>query len=150
MSGVSRVVIQETVEELKALMHQHTQAGDQERIRLLYLLQTRQARSVTHASEMLGRDRVTLQRWLAKYKDGGLVGLLHREPYLGTSCQIPKAAQAALVERLATPGGFESYRAIKHWLEQEYGHVMTYQGVHNHVRYRLKFNLKQSRSLGSE
>jgi hypothetical protein len=32
MVGVSRVIIQETVEDLKALMHQQQQVGDKERI----------------------------------------------------------------------------------------------------------------------
>ncbi|NJO80490.1 MAG: helix-turn-helix domain-containing protein [Cyanobacteria bacterium RM1_2_2] len=150
MVGVSRVMIQETVEELKALMHQQHQVGDKERIQLLYLLQSKQARSVSHAAEILGRGRVTLQRWLAKYESKGITGLLHREPHLGQECHIPEAAQAALKARLATPEGFESYRAIQNWLEQEYNHEMSYTGVHGYVRYRLKAKLKRPRPVSAE
>jgi len=150
MVGVSRVMIQETVEELKALMHQQHQVGDKERIQLLDLLQSKQARSVSHAAEILGRGRVTLQRWLAKYESKGIIGLLHREPHLGQECHIPEAAQAALKARLATPEGFESYRAIQNWLEQEYDHEMSYTGVHGYVRYRLKAKLKRPRPVSAE
>ncbi|MFM7425631.1 MAG: transposase [Elainella sp.] len=143
MAGVSRVVIQEAVEDLKALMLQQTQVGDKERIQLLYLLKSGQAESVTQAAALLGRGRVTLQRWLAKYREGGIDGLLERQPHTGRVCQIPEAAQAELKQRLAEPQGFESYKAIQTWLEQDYGHAISYQGVHNHVRYRLQAKLKR-------
>lgn len=79
MSGVSRVVIQETVEDLKTLMHQQAQTGDKERIQLLYLLKSGQAQTITQAAQMLGRGRATLQRWLAKYQQDGISGLLERD-----------------------------------------------------------------------
>lgn len=149
MAGVSRVIIQEAVESLKQLMHQQTQVADKERIQLLYLLKSGQAPSVTQAAVILGRGRATLQRWLAKYETGGIEGLLERKPHLGAVCQIPLPAQAALQQRLASPEGFGSYREIQTWLEQDYGHVMSYQGVHNHVRYRLRAKLKRPRPQSS-
>lgn len=150
MAGVSRVVIQEDVEDLKTLMRQQTQVGDKERIQLLYLLKSGQAQSVTHATAILGRGRATLQRWLAKYQDGGISGLLERQPHTGQLCQIPQAAQQELIQRLASPEGFASYREIQTWLEQDYGHLMSYQGVHNHVRYRLRAKLKRPRPQSAQ
>jgi transposase len=150
MAGVSRVVIQEDVEELKALMHQQTQVGDKERIQLLYLLKSGQAQSITHATYILGRGRATVQRWLLKYQQGGISKLLERQPHIGQPCQIPQTAQAELKQRLASPQGFASYREIQTWLEQDYGHLMSYQGVHNHVRYRLQAKLKRPRPQSSQ
>jgi transposase len=83
-------------------MHRQERAGDKERIQLLYLLKSGQAESVTHAAEILGRGRVTLQRWLAQYEEYGIEGLLHRQPRLGRACQIPQVAQRQLVERLSS------------------------------------------------
>jgi transposase len=150
MAGVRRVVIEEGVEDLKALMRQQTQVGDKERVQLLYLLKSGQAQTVTQAADILGRGRATLQRWLAKYQDGGISGLLERHLPPGQVCQIPQAAQAELEQRLSSTQGFGSYKEIQTWLEQEYDHIMSYQGVHNHVRYRLGAKLKRPRPQSSE
>ncbi len=150
MAGVSRVVIQEAVEDLKPLMHQQTQVGDKERIQLLYLLKSDQAQTITQATHILGRGRATLQRWLAKYQEDGISGLLERHLPPGQVCQIPQAAQAELEQRLACPEGFGSYKEIQTWLLQEHGHSMSYQGVHTHVRYRLQAKLKRPRPHSSK
>jgi transposase len=150
MAGVSRVVIEESVEDLKTLMRQQTQVGDKERIQLLYLLKSGQAQTVTQAAQLLGRGRATLQRWLAKYQEDGISGLLERHLPPGQVCQIPQAAQAELEQRLSSPQGFGSYKEIQTWLEQEHGHLMSYQGVHGHVRYRLGAKLKRPRPQSSQ
>jgi transposase-like protein len=126
MAGVSRVVIAESAAELQQLMHQQSRVWSKERLQLLYLLQSGQAASVTHAAELLGRGRITLQRWLRKYEMGGLV-----------------AAQAALVEKLATPNSFGGYGAIQDWLKTEYQHEISYTGIHKHVRYGLQTDPKR-------
>lgn len=150
MAGVSRVVIEETVEDLKTLMRQQTPVGDKERIQLLYLLKSGQAQTVTQAAQLLDRGRATLQRWLAKYQEDGIRGLLERHLPPGQVCQIPQAAQAELEQRLSSPQGFGSYKEIQTWLEQEHGHLMSYQGVHGHVRYRLGAKLKRPRPQSSQ
>jgi len=150
MAGVRRVVIEEGVEDLKALMRQQTQLGNKERIQLLYLLKSGQAQTITQASDILGRGRATLQRWLVKYQAGGISGLLERHLPPGQECHIPQAAQSELKRRLSSAQGFGSYKEIQTWLEQEYGHIMSYQGVHNHVRYRLGAKLKRPRPQSSQ
>ena len=117
MVGVCRVKITESAEELKELMHHQPRTWSKERVQMLYLLQSGQAESVTHAAALLGRGRITLQRWLAAYAEGGMVRLLVKHSPPGRGCQIPAAAQAALVERLATPLGFGSYGEIQDWLK---------------------------------
>jgi transposase len=143
MAGVSRVVIAESAAELQQLMHQQSRVWSKERLQLLYLLQSGQAASVTHAAELLGRGRITLQRWLRKYEMGGLVGLLTKDSPPGRTCQIPAAAQAALVEKLATPNSFGGYGAIQDWLKTEYQHEISYTGIHKHVRYGLQTDPKR-------
>jgi putative transposase len=150
MAGVRRVVIQEAETDLKALMRQQKQVGDKERIQLLYLLKSGQAQTITQAAELLGRGRATLQRWLAKYQAGGIAALLERHLPPGQECHIPPDAQAELQHRLSSTQGFGSYKEIQTWLEQEYGHRMSYQGVHNHVRYRLGAKLKRPRPQSSQ
>ncbi|MCT7973661.1 helix-turn-helix domain-containing protein [Laspinema olomoucense] len=64
--------IRETEEELKKLLSQEKTLSGKERLQLLYLLKAKKAKSVTEAAEVLGRNRVTLQDWLKKYREGGL------------------------------------------------------------------------------
>jgi transposase len=149
MAGVSRVVIAESAEALKALMRQQALAWSKERVQMLYLLQSGQAESVTHAAELLGRGRITLQRWLAAYAEGGMVQLLVKSSPPGRGCQIPAAAQAALVERLATPLGFGSYGEIQDWLKTDYQHEISYKGIHKHVRYGLGAKPKRPRPVST-
>jgi transposase len=150
MVGVSRVVIQEDVDELKELMHAQRDARSKERIQLLYLLQSGQAQSVTHGAALLGRGRVTLQRWLLKYEQGGIAALLTREVPMGRVCQIPPVAQAALIDRLSAPTGFASYGEIQAWLKTEYEHEITYAGIHKHVHQRLGASPKCPRPVSTE
>lgn len=131
-------------------MHQQVRAGDKERIQLLYLLKSGHAESVSHAAEILGRGRVTLQRWLAKYEENGIDGLLYRQPRVGRLCQIPQTAQQQLVERLKSSEGFESYGEIQQWLEQQYNHQISYKGIHKHVRYRLNAKPKRPRPVSTQ
>lgn len=150
MVGVSRIVIQESVDELKVLMHQQVKSGDKERVQLLYLLKSEQAESVTHAAELLGRGRVTAQRWLLRYEEDGIPGLLYRLPRTGQKCRIPETAQAELIEKLSTPTGFGGYGEIQDWLKREYDHDISYEGIHSHVRYRLNAKLKRPRPVSTD
>ena len=147
MAGVSRVVITEDAGELQELMHRQALAWSKERVQMLYLLQSGQASSVTHAAALLGRGRITLQRWLAAYAEGGMVQLLVKGSPPGRGCQIPAAAQAALVARLATPSGFGSYGEIQDWLKTDYQHEISYKGIHKHVRYGLGAKPKRPRPV---
>lgn len=150
MVGVSRVVIEESVDDLKTLMHQQVTSGDKERVQLLYLLKSKQAESVTHAAALLGRGRVTVQRWLLRYEGDGIAGLLHRLPRIGQKCRIPEAAQAELIEKLSTPTGFGGYGEIQDWLKQDYNHDISYAGIHSHVSYRLKAKPKRPRPVSTD
>lgn len=150
MVGVTRVIIQESVEELKSLMHHQERPGDQERVQLLYLLKSCQAESVTQAARLLGRGRVTVQRWLLNYEANGLAGLLHRLPRTGRKCSIPEAAQAELIKKLSTTTGFAGYGEIQDWLKRDYNHDITYKGIHRHVRYRLDAKPKRPRPISTD
>lgn len=71
MTGVYKLEIQESEEELKQLLRQQKTASGKERMQLLYLLKTEQAKTVQDASAILGRYRATLQEWLRSYREGG-------------------------------------------------------------------------------
>jgi predicted transcriptional regulator len=72
MVGVSKIEIEESREHLKTLMHLQTSAMAKERLQVLYLLKSLQAKDITEAARLVGRDRTTVQRWMQKYADGGI------------------------------------------------------------------------------
>ena len=137
MAGVYKLEIHESAEALKQLLRSQTSAQRKERIQVLYLLQTQQAKTVQAAAELVGRNRVTVQEWLQHYRKGGLEGLLVSKKPTGRPRKLPAWAEQALYKRLQDPEGFESYQAICEWLEQTLGLTVAYKTVHKLVNQRL-------------
>lgn len=150
MAGIYKLEIQESVDDLKQLQRQQKTASGKERIQLLYLLKTQQARTVQDAARLLGRHRVTLQEWLQSYRQQGLDGLLERKTRSGRPRAIPAWAEVALQKRLQEVQGFESYQEICDWLETQLGVQAKYKTVHQLVHYRLHSSPKIPRPVSVE
>jgi transposase len=145
MAGVYKLEISETEEELKSLLRTQKTASGKERVQLLYLLKSGQAKTVERAASLLGRNRVTAQKWLRHYRTGGLARLLERKPHPGRKHSIPQWAQDALSKRLESAEGFNSYGEICQWLQTQLGISAPYKTVHQLVHYRLGASPKVSR-----
>ncbi len=145
MAGVYQLEITETEDELKHLLRTQKTASAKERVQLLYLLQSGQAKTVDCAASLLGRHRVTVQKWLRLYRKGGLAGLLERKSPPGRKHSIPDWAQDALRKRLQQPEGFNSYGEICQWLQTQLGISAPYKTVHQLVHYRLGASPKVAR-----
>lgn len=147
MTGVTSIVVQESLEELSAHLRQTTVAIHKERLQMLYWLKQDNAPSIISIAQALGRHRGTLQTWLARYRDHGLCSLLEiKHPPGGGNRVIPQWAEAALAKRLADPGhGFSSYGAVQQWLAESLGVEATYHAVYHLTHYRLKAKLKVPR-----
>jgi transposase len=143
MVGVSKIEIRESSEQLKTLMHLQTEAMSKERLQVLYLLQSFQAKDITAAAVMVGRDRTTVQRWMLKYQREGIEGLITIGCSSGRPHSIPEEVNQALVAELAKREGFKSYVEIQDWLRREHELEVDYPTVHRHVRYRLGAKLKE-------
>jgi transposase len=150
MVGVCKIEISESEAELKERLRESKTASSKERIQLLYLLKSQQVESVTQAASILGRNRVTLERWLGKYRDGGIERVLASNWKRGRKRHIPVEADQKLQTRLEQSDGFNSYGAIQQWLKQNCGVEVSYGVVHWHVRYRLKAKLKVPRPVSVE
>jgi len=145
MAGVYKLEITETEADLKDLLRAQKTASAKERVQLLYLLKSGQAKTVDCAASLLGRHRVTVQKWLRLYRNGGLAGLLERKTPPGRKHSIPEWAQNALRKRLAQPEGFNSYGEICQWLQAQLGISAPYKTVHQLVHYHLKASPKIAR-----
>lgn len=137
MSGIYHLETTESEQELKALLRNQKTASDKERIQLLYLFKSGQAKTIQQAASLLGRHQVTLQKWAKRYRQGGLEQLLRQPSRSGAKSTLSAEAETALRNRLEQSDGFESYTAIQHWLATELGLVAPYKTVHKWVHYRI-------------
>jgi transposase len=80
MSGVVKIEIRETEEELKALLRKEKDATRYEKLQVLYWLKTQTVETVLSAAVRLGKHRTTIQRWLSSYRSGGIEELLLQKP----------------------------------------------------------------------
>jgi len=150
MAGVYKLEIQEDEKTLKQLLGQQKTATGKERVQLLYLLKTKQAKTVQQAASLLGRHRVTVQEWLQRYREGGISNLLKPKARSGRPRAISQWAEVALDKRLQDQKGFNSYGEICQWLEQQLGIVAKYKTVHQLVHYRLNASPKVARPESTE
>jgi len=148
MAGVYKLESQESEEDLRQLLRQQKSAS--ECIHLLYLLRSRQVKTVQDAAPILGRNRVTLQKWLNRYREGGLAGMLEKKARSGRPRALPEWAEAALQKRLQEPQGNDCYQAICDWLFTQFGIQAAYKTVHQLVHYRLQSSPKVPRPVSVE
>ena len=120
MAGVCRLSITETIEELKSLLTEQKTASGFQKIQALYLFKICQVKTVKELAMTIGVNRITVQRWLRKYRSEGLEGLLETKHSGGRKPAIPPLARANLAMHLSDPQkGFKSYGEIQEWLQQE-------------------------------
>jgi putative transposase len=142
MSGVVRIEIVETPEELKDLMRQEKDAVRQEKLLVLYWLKTQMVDSVLSAAVRLGKHRTTIQRWLSSYRSGGIEELLFQKKRLGRPRIMNPATVEKLSQELQEPEGFSSYKEVHQWLTSCCKVKVAYRTVHQWARYRLKSKLQ--------
>jgi transposase len=137
--------IQESAEELRALMKQEPNPKARQRLHALYVVASQQANSRSAVARLLGVNRDTIGSWFALYAEGGRGRLLDLYVSPGKASSVPAAVREALVKRLEAEDGFASYGEIQTWLAETQGVQMQYGAVHNLVRYQLKARPKVAR-----
>ena len=116
MSGVVKIEITESAETLKKLLINASTPQEKERIQTIYWLKTQTVKTVKEIAIMLGRNRVTIQKWLHKYRTDGINLLLESKKNKGGRPRaIPAQAIAKLKKELKNPEGFQSYSEIQLW-----------------------------------
>ncbi|MDJ0747211.1 MAG: helix-turn-helix domain-containing protein [Xenococcaceae cyanobacterium MO_167.B27] len=148
MSGRVKIEINESEETLKQLLKNASTPQEKERIQTIYWLKIKTVETVKQIAIMLGRNRVTVQKWLHKYRTGGMNLLLERKKNLGgRPTSIPTDVIEKLKEELQKSEGFQSYGEIQVWLKTCFDIDVAYRTVHQLVRYKLKSKLKVTRPL---
>jgi transposase len=150
MAGVTRIDIQESVEELALLIRQQKQSRQKERLQALYMIKS-EGMSVSAIATTLGKHRSCVQRWLADYRESGIEKMLLFGKSSGRSRVIPNWAVESIKKQLENPEiGFASYKGIQQWLRNVLGVEAEYATVHHLVRYQLNTKLKVPRPRNSK
>jgi len=137
--------IRESVFKLKQLLRTEKKTRGEERLRMLYLFRTGQARTRKSAAQILSVHRTTVSCWLDAYERGGVGCLLHMKTKPNHQSSIPPYILHTLKRKLRRRRGFNSYKSIQRWLEKRYSLCVPYSTVHGIVRYGLKAKLKVGR-----
>lgn len=151
MSGVTSIEVKESEQELEQLLQEQTSGKMKERLQVLYLLKLPEALSISQIAKVIGKHRLTVQRWLVIYRDLGLDALMELKKSPGRPRVIPEWAVVSLKRRLEqAESGFKSYSEVQQWLVNKLGVTAEYRTVHELVRYRLKAKLKAGRPTHSK
>ena len=147
MGRLLKIEISETVDELKKLLNLAENQKVKERIQILYWLKSEQAKSENAIANLTGKHRTTISRWLRSYRMGGMNALLVKGQSTGRSRKLNYEIEESLKQELQDEQGFSSYKEIQTWLQVVHDVEMSYTGVHQLVRYRLKAKLKVPRPV---
>lgn len=146
MSGISQIKIIESIETLKQLLHQQKTSDNFQKIQVLYLLKSKQVKTITEVAKIVGKHRVTIQWWLRCYQQEGMEEFLRDKKDKnngGRKSLIPDSVIKILTEKLRDTSDFKTYKDIQHWLNQEFQLQVSYDVVYYLVRKKLKYSLKK-------
>ena len=150
MSGVVKIDIRETEEELKALLRKEKDATRHEKLQVLYWLKTQAVDSVLSAAVRLGKHRTTVQRRWSSYRGEGIEELLSQKTRSGRPRIMSPETVERLSKELQDPEGFSSYKEVHQWLTSCCEVKVAYRTVHQWARYRLKGKLKAPRPVSEK
>ena len=143
--------IEATTTELKIIMAGQQTVTNRQKVQALYLLKSGLSQSITDVAELWRVHRITVQRWLKQYNDGGLSSLLKLRRSTGRPRVIPSEVIAGISTKISAEScEFKSYKEIAAWVEDNYQVSIKYQTLHKQVRYRMKAKLKVPRRLSSK
>ena len=137
--------ITERVEELKVLLRKSKQVYQTQRLSMLYLLRSGQAKTRTQVAAVLGVHRITVGHWLAAYEAGGLEHLLKRRYPPGRVPLLTQAQRHRLRAKLQQREGFHSYVQIQQYIADTFDVEMNYKAVYALVHDKWGAKLKVPR-----
>jgi transposase len=142
MSGVPKIEVTESVEELRELMKQQKSGLSYAKVQSLYLWKIGAADTVRYIAVLVGREESTVHRWFALYRTGGLEALLEERPRPGRPKKVDVETTARLQQELKDVEGFSSYREIQLWSVIIAGVRASYSTIYRVVKHELKAKLK--------
>ena len=126
--------IEATTTELKKFMARARTVINRQKVQALYFLKSGSSQSITDVAELLGVHRITVQRWLKQYNDGGLSSLLKLRRSTGIPRVIPSEVIEGISRKISEEScEFKSYKEIAAWVEDNYQVSVKYQTLHKQL-----------------
>lgn len=107
-------------QRLKKAIRSTKDPRDMERLQVV-LWATGGQHTLEHLARLAGRARSTIQVWLDNFTQGGLVGLLEREPPPGKPSPVAAAEVQAQLRAGLQAGRWRTARQVAAWLEETHG-----------------------------
>ena len=126
--------IEATVSELKIIMQRQRTITNRQKVQALYLLKSGSSQSITDVAELWRVHRITVQRWLKQYSNGGFSELLKLRRSTGRPRVIPQEVIAGISTKISEETcEFKSYKEIAGWVEDNYQVSVKYQTLHKQL-----------------
>jgi transposase len=146
MGRKSKLVVQESELELKKLISKQIKDKNKDRLKSLLFIKTNKFETRELLSLHLGYHIRTMEKWLAKYKEGGLKDMLIPNYLERKSNIVTSEMHKGLSNRVHdSENGFSSYVEAQNWVEQEFGVKMNYHWLREYMIKRFKTKIKQPR-----
>jgi putative transposase len=126
--------IEATTTELKIIMARARTVINRQKVQALYLLKSGSSQSITDVAELWRVHRITVERWLKQYNDGGLSSLLKLRRSTGRPRVIPSEVIEGISRKISEEScEFKSYKEIAGWVENNYQVSVKYQTLHKQL-----------------
>ena len=146
MGKRANLEILETENELKKLISKQIKQKNKDRIRSLLYIKTEKYGTREELCSILGYHIRSMERWLAKYKEGGMQMMLIPDVLERKSKIVIPEIHDGLSKRLNDPQiGFSSYVEAQQWVEEEFGVKITYHWLREYMVKKFKTKIKQPR-----
>jgi len=140
------ITIKETKKEL--LKELKTQTIDRNKTRINCLIHLKESKFKTRQelSDYLGCHLRTMERWITKYRLGGIKEMLYYASRQSSPSLIPKEVQQGLKQMVFNADkGFSSYVQAQEWVKQEYSVKLQYNTIRQHLIKYHKTKIKSPR-----
>ena len=137
--------VHESADALRERLRSEDRGRQKQRLQALYLIRTGQGKSRREIARLLGVGKKAVGLWLERYEAEGLEGLLEIRTHSNRTYSLTPEQEEQLKRKLSEPEGFESYKAVRSWINETFGLSLTYHTARQIARYRLGAKLKVAR-----
>ncbi len=146
MVKTSLFAISESIKELQKLYYKQKTAHLQKRVKALIRIVNKDDNSRQDLSNYLGVHIRTLERWINRYKQGGLDGLLTDSPRREGSKIITSEIHKGLSKRVNDPyNSFLGYWDAQQWVKTEYNVDIKYHTLRKYLIQHFGTKVKSPR-----
>ena len=146
MGKKAQLEINESDLELEKILRKQRSLSKEKRVRCLIYIKTGRFKTRQALAVYLGIHKRTMERWINKYKMGGIIQMLYDEPKQRQSKIITDQIHNGLEERVNDGHNpFLGYWDAQRWVQQTYGVDVKYQRIREYLIKHFKTKIKTPR-----